>query len=101
MDELLDVKKQELEKQNEEVIKARLGRELNEMTPLEEVRKLNKETRELVEQLRETEQRIQKTAANLILGGKSEAGSFKQPKLSAQEEARQKGSEFVNKWFSK
>ena len=99
---LIKEKEAELQKASADILRAKAGEELQaELSPLEEVRKLNEETKNNIKILSELHQKMEKTAANIALGGRAFAGQKQPETKSPKDIARELGSKAVDEWYSK
>lgn len=74
---------------------------MDEITPIEEAKKLNEELKTQIEEIKKQKEELQKITAEAILGGRTEAGSKQEKPKDPIEKAREDGRKFADSFFRK
>lgn len=92
----------ELEKKSREILEARTGKDLvidqKEETPLEEVRRLNKETKEQQDKLQASIHKLETLKAEEALAGRAKGGAIQEeedPKKKAFQDGERMAKDFM------
>lgn len=87
---------------SDQILEGKTGEQLEKKkeTPLDEARRLHKETRELYENISKKTEALQSYGADLVLGGHSLAGQEVARPKTEKEQALDKANKFVESWYS-
>jgi len=93
-----ETKDEAIEKKASELTEATTGKAFENLgteSPLDEVRKLNRENKELRDEMRNIAEKFEKAAANLVLGGRAQAGQ-ETKKMTEEEKIKAEADKYLN-----